>query len=172
MAIPNFQDLYTAFKDAILGEPESDLSDFSSGSRLDGYAMVAATAGQHIIRKIARSVLQLYVATAEGDDLTKLVRDRYSIERQANETDAELRERVKGWLAYNGAATRPALLFYAAEWTQGVESATVDEDMAAGASTLEATAEDGETPADVLEALELELDYWRPLNVPVNVKVS
>lgn len=172
MAIPNFQTLYDRFVDAVEADPDSDLTDFGPFSLLDGFASVAAVAAQVATRRVAQQARDLFVATAEGDALTYLVRDRYQVERQDGESDADLRERVAEWLELAGAVTPEALLFYARTWHSGASGAELEEDDADGVGRLTVESDDDTDAEELLEDLEEDLDFWRPLCVPVEVEVD
>jgi len=172
LAVPNFQELYDVFKDSVQGDTTTDLRDFSDGSILDAFAAVSASFGQRVTRRISREVNRAFVSSAQDKRLTTLVRDRYGIEREAGETDDELRDRVYQWLEYNGASTLEAIRFFAAEWLDGAQSVTISEDYDGAAATVEVTTDSSTTVSDYEDAFDAQIDGWRPINVPVNREVT
>ena len=163
-----FQDLYDEFESAVTSDADTDLSDFSPGSRLDAYAGVAATAAQTVMRWISRQVRRVFISTAEGGDLDVAVADRYGdgdfLQRRAGEQDAVYRTRILEYAQNLGRGTVSALEFYLRTVRTDVEvdSVIVEEDFETGILTLRATALAGEVATDIASSIAEELPAWRP----------
>jgi len=177
--LPSFQDLYDEFEAEVTSDPDTELSDFSAGSRLDAYAGVAASAGQAIMRWIARQTRRVFISTAEGDDLDFAVADRYGSDdqfliRRADELDGNYRDRVLEYAQNLGRGTVPALEFYLRNVRTDIDSASVEvtEDLTTGILTLAATANAGESANDITSSIVAELPEWRPAAHGWNVQIA
>lgn len=171
MSLPTFQELYDEGKAQITGAVEHVATDFSAGSMLDAFTGVGAALGRAVIRRIGRHVQSMFVATATGDDLTYLVRDRYGLERKPGETDDELKARVSAYLKSLARGTVPALRYWILNYDGRASALTVREDFSSGATTLTITAKPGVVPADLQVELRADLIAWRNPSSIVNVNV-
>lgn len=160
------------FKNAVSTSEVEELTDFSAGSMLDAYAVVAASTGQEIQRMIARAILKTFIKHADGPDLHYLALDRYGVEPHAGEGDEDFRERILDWLSLTGAPTLPGITFFATRWVDAVKNAVVTEDYAAGLGAIAAVAEDDGDAVALLADFESQIDQWRPFGVPVNIEVT
>lgn len=167
--LASFQDLYDEYEAEVVSDPDTELSDFSPGSRLDAYAGVAATAAQSIMRWIARQVRRVFISTAAGDDLDFAVEDRYGsadewLRRRVDESDDDYRTRVLTYAENLGRGTMTSLDFYLRFVRTDIDptSIAVTEDLETGIITLSATASEGEDAAAIAESVGTDLPEWRP----------
>lgn len=162
--IPTFQDLYDEGESELVANPDHQFNDFSAGSWLDAFTGVAATEAKAVLRWMVKRFLTAFVSTAEGSDLDFIIRDRYGLEREVDETDADFRARALNWILNLSRATVPALRFYA-ESDADVTSAEVLEDFGAGIVTISLTIVSGAVVADVLARLNAGATAWRAAGI-------
>lgn len=174
-----FQTLYDEYSAEVTADPDTELSDFSPGSRLDAYGGLAATAAQSIMRWIARQVRRVFVSTAEGGDLDFAVADRFGdsdawLTRRTGESDEDYRTRVLEYAENLGRGTLDALGFYMRSVRDDLETATVKvtEDLETGFLTLEATVLTGEDEVTVAGEIATDLPAWRPAAHGFTIDIS
>ena len=177
MNLPSFQELYDEFVASVTSDPDHTLDAFTAGSMLDAFAAIAASAGQGIMRWIQRTGRRYFRRTAEGDDLTNIVYDRYRLTRadtlDATISDEDWNAWLDEWLTIAiGRGTLPAMQWWVDNLVAGVDEAEVTEDQNTGVITITVTAEADATNATVKAAIVADLDEWKPGGHPVNVTVT
>lgn len=169
--IPRFQELYDEGQATLEADPTYQFLDFTPGSWLDAFCAVAAAEAQAVIRWSSRRFLACFVSSAEKSDLDFLAFDRYRLVRVTDESDADFRARIYGWVD-NLARATPAALKYYAEGVEGVAAAAVSEDLTAGITTIEIVIVDGAVSSTVIEAVKDGLSAVRAAGRFVNVELA
>ena len=166
--IPTEQELYNEMKSAVIGDVDTNLTDFTPGSVLDVMAGTVATASRSIHRWMLRLVRTAFVSTSDGVDLDYIISDRVDLPRLSGETDEAFRARYYAYILALGRGTRAAWVYFVKNAVEGVNPLTysITEDLNLGSVTLRIQPLAGFTEATILANALAALPDWRVLGGP------
>lgn len=174
--LPTFDELYAQMESQVTGDSTTDLNDFSDGGALDTFAGVAATVGRGVCRYFADKLSTAFFQTAEGADLDYLATDRFGSadgapERQTGESDEAFLDRIYSYIDSLNRGTPNAIEHWLLTYDGRADDVRLVEDSTTGITDVYITPSDEVADVDVyLDELRADLDKWRALNAPVNLR--
>lgn len=173
---PSFNELYNEFKEQIIADSENKLRDFTPGSFLDAFAATSATAAQSVMRVIGKSLSSFFIQLATGDDLDRIISDRYPdaewLRRRPGEEDESLRDRALTYVASGTRGTVKALKYYI-QVVKGsvITGGDVEEVLPLGIIKLKGNWVPGVDTTAEKQKMTYELDSWRPAGILISNEV-
>ncbi|MDZ7703173.1 MAG: hypothetical protein U5L04_01655 [Trueperaceae bacterium] len=171
--MPTHSELMSEVEAQVLGDPDTNLNDFSTGSALYTFATVAATAGRASMRWFSGKLRTVFLSLASGSDLDYIVEDRFGSDgpkRKTGESDEAFLTRVYAYVDSLIRGTGNAFEFWLLEYDGRAAAVEIDEDLGTGVTDIIVTPDDTVANTSAyIDELRAELDKWRTLNGRVNV---
>lgn len=171
--MPTHSELFDEMESQVLGDPNTQLNDFSTGSVLYTFATVAATSARAAMRWFSGELRNAFLGLAEGSDLDFLVTDRFGPDgpqRESGESDEEFLTRVYAYVASLIRGTGDAFEYWLLEYDGRADSIDIEEDFETGVTDIYVTPASSVSDVDAyIDELRADLDQWRTLNGRVNI---
>lgn len=171
--LPTHTELFEEFKAQVLGDPDTQLNNFETGSVLYTFATVAATASRAGMRYFSNQLRTAFIGLAEDSDLDYVVADRLGPDaptRNSGESDEDFLERVYSYIDSIIRGTPPAFELWLTVIDGRANTIRIDEQLKTGITDIYITPVSTVSDVDAyLDELRAELDDWRTLNGRVNL---
>ncbi len=174
--LPSQLELVEEYRLEVVGDPDTNLTDFSDGSVNRGFAGIAATAARGTYRWIARLARRAFIQGANDADLDYVIADRIgdALPRFADEGNEAYRSRYFDYVEQAlERGTEPAWRFFLEKLFVEVDAleSYASEDLEAGVVKLTITPAEGHLSSDAQTVVEAALPEWRILGIPVDLEV-
>lgn len=175
--LPSQLELVEEYRLEVVGDPDTNLTDFSEGSVNRGFAGIAATATRGTYRWIARLARRAFIQGANDADLDYVIADRIgdALPRFADEGNEAYRSRYFDYVEQAlERGTEPAWRFFLEKLLAELDplESYASEDLEAGSVRLKIAPAAGYSSSEAQEAVEASLPEWRILGIPADLEVG